>query len=125
MKIALAALTLATLLIPAVSFAHDFDRWGPRQSRVEENFERDHPRRPRAYCHTHRYPLNRDDTRRHCHNWNRQSWASAHSEWRSTNGGWDRYDRRADRWGRERDVYDRYDRDPYDSVRGWWNHFFQ
>jgi hypothetical protein len=116
MKTALKVLTFAALLVPAVSFARDYDRsydrWPARRSRAAENFEREHPRWPRVYCHTHRYPLHRDDTREHCHNWNRNSWEEARQRW---SGGWYGYDRRDDRWRRDR----------YDTSRnrrdGWWN----
>jgi hypothetical protein len=113
---ALKAFTFAALLaIPASSFARDYDRydrWRPARSRIVENFEREHPRWPRVYCHTHRYPLNHDDTREHCHNWNRNSWEEARQRWTGY-GGWWGYDRRDDRWRRDR----------YDDARNrrdWW-----
>ena len=101
MKTALKVLTFAALLsLPVSAFARDYDRWRPVRSRVAESFEREHPRWPRAYCHTHRYPLHRDDTREHCHNWNRDSWQTARQRWGG--GGWYAYDRRDDRWRRDR-----------------------
>jgi hypothetical protein len=119
MKTALTALTFAALLAPAASFAHDYDRyddrWPARRSRTAENFEREHPRWPRVYCHTHRYPLNPDDTRRHCHNWNVVSWEEARD--RAGGGGWYGYERRDDRWRRGR----------YDTARNrrdwWWDRY--
>ena len=82
MKTALKVLTFAALLsLPVSAFARDYDRGRPVRSRVAENFEREHPRWPRVYCHTHRYPLHRDDTREHCHNWNRDSWQEARQRW--------------------------------------------
>jgi hypothetical protein len=97
MKTAMKAFTFGALLIlPASSFAHSYDRydrWRDARSRVAETFEREHPRWPRVYCHTHRYPLHRDDMRRHCHNWNRDSWHEARRRI-SGYGGWYGYDRR-------------------------------
>jgi hypothetical protein len=116
MKTALKALTFAALLtVPASALAHDYDRydrWRAGRSRVAENFEREHPRWPRVYCHTHRFPLHQDDTREHCHNWNRQSWEEARLRWTGGYGGWYGYDRRDDRWRRARYETDR--------RRGWW-----
>lgn len=114
MKTTLKVLTFAALLcIPASAFARDYDRWRPVRSRVAENFEREHPRWPRGYCHTHRYPLHRDDTREHCHNWNRDSWQAARQRWLGV-GGY-AYDRRNDRW-----------RDRYENSRNrdrWWDRY--
>ncbi len=112
MKTALVASMFAILLLPAISFARDYDRGPGRRSRITENFDREHPRWPRAYCHTHRYPLHGGDTREHCHNWNRNSWQESRQRWTGGYGGWYGYDRRDDRR-----------RDRYDSVRdrrGWW-----
>ena len=78
MKIAYTALTLAVLLVPAAALADNFDRRDGRGISVRERFERDHPRWPRVYCHRHRHRLHSDDKRRHCHNWERESWRSAH-----------------------------------------------
>jgi hypothetical protein len=120
MKTALMTLAAAALLaVPVSSFAHDYDRydrWRSARSRVVERFEREHPRWPRVYCHTHRYPLHPGDTREHCHNWNRDSWELARYRWTGYGGrqhshyqGWrrDRHDddryRRHWRWGRDRD----------------------
>jgi len=112
MKAALKAFAFASLLIlPASSFAHDYDRWRAGRSRAGSNFEREHPRWPRVYCHTHRYPLHRDDSREHCHNWNRDSWEAARQRW--SGGGWYARDRRDDRWRRDRYDHDR-------SRRDWW-----
>jgi len=116
MKIAFPALVLAALLLPAASFARDNYRGPARQSSAEENFERNHPRRPGSYCHKHQFPQHRDDTRRHCHNWDNESWREAYraagggfGDWRSSDRRdwpWDRdrfgvgNDRRRGRWGR-------------------------
>jgi hypothetical protein len=118
MKIVLSALAFAALLIPVGCFAHDYDRGYTRQSRVQENFERDHPRRPRIYCHTHRFPLNGDDTRRHCHNWNLQSWEAARQRLGGVSDGWYDRDRRSDRWQRDRLGSNR------DRRGGWWDRVF-
>jgi hypothetical protein len=113
MKTAIKAFTLGALLIlPASSFAGDYDRydrWRATRSRAAENFEREHPRWPRVYCHTHRYPLHRDDTRKHCHNWNRDSWQEARQRWSGVYG----YDRRDHDWRRDRYETAR-------SRRDWW-----
>ncbi len=77
MKTGITTFLAALLLLPAVSFAHDSrgrDSYRySRRDRVEDAFERQHPRWPRFYCHRHAIPLNADDTREHCHNWNRDS----------------------------------------------------
>jgi hypothetical protein len=115
-------MTIAALLaVPMTAVAHDYDRYErprPARSRQLENFERDHPRWPRVYCHTHRYPLNPDDTREHCHNWNRQSWEEARQRWTGYGGGgWNRDQRRDDRWRRDRydTAHNRRDR--------WWDRY--
>ena len=112
----LAAAALLALAIPATGFAHDYGRSDHFRSAVNlrGRFEREHPRWPRVYCHTHRFPLHRDDTREHCHNWNRDSWEQARYRWtgygdwpHSRNDRWrrdhndDRY-RRHSRWARDR-----------------------
>ncbi len=111
MKIAYTALALATLLVPAATFADNFDRNHRRGLSVQEKFERDHPRRPRAYCHRHRHRLHGDDKRRHCHNWNRESWRTAHN---GAAGGffnpWRRYERRS------------HPRPRYERGHGIWRH---
>ena len=119
MKTAFKAFTIAALIaVPASSFARDYDRydrWRPVRSRVAENFEREHPRWPRVYCHTHRYPLHPGDSRRHCHNWNRDSWQEARQ--RST-GGYGGY---------SYDHDERWRRDRYESARNrgdsWWDRY--
>jgi hypothetical protein len=117
MKTVIKALTFAAVLVPAAAMARDYDRypdrWRPARSRVAENFERQHPRWPRAYCHTHRFPLHRDDSREHCHNWNRDSWQAARQRW--SGGGWYANDRRDDRW-----RWDRHDRDRRER---WWERY--
>jgi len=108
MKISYTALTLAALLVPAATFADDFGRGSGRGLSVQEKFERDHPRRPSTYCHRHRHRLHGDDKRRHCHNWNRESWRSAHGR---GGGFFDRSRRveRRDHWGpryeRRREIW--------------------
>ena len=116
MKTAIKAFIFGALLIlPASSFAGDYDRYDRWRvtSRAAENFERQHPRWPRVYCHTHRYPLHRDDTRKHCHNWSRDSWHEARQRW----SGVSHYDRRDDYWRRDR----------YEAARDrrdwWWNRY--
>lgn len=102
MKIALPALVLTALLLPAASFARDDYRWPARQSSAQENFEREHPRSPSSYCHKHRVPLHGDDKRRHCHNWQNESWREAYRAAGGGFGDWRSYDRRDRPWDRDR-----------------------
>ena len=119
MKIAFPAIVLAALLLPAASFARDDYRWPARQSSAQENFVREHPRSPSSYCHRHQVRLHPDDKRRHCHNWDKESWrreylalGNGSDDWRRDSrrdGPWDRDrfgvgdDRRGDRWRRSLD----------------------
>ena len=100
MKRSLVAALLTLLLLPTTSFARDWrdydrrdyrrdrysydrrDAWRDRynaERQARDAFEQQHPRWPRSYCHRHQIPLNRDDTRRHCHNWNTEDRYDAHN----------------------------------------------
>jgi hypothetical protein len=114
MKIAFPALVLATLLLPAASFARDDYRGSARQSSAQENFVRNHPRRPSSYCHRHQFPEHRDDKRRHCHNWENESWRDAYLALGNGSDGWRRDSRRDGPWDRDRLGVDQ------DRRRGWW-----
>lgn len=102
MKMAFAAIAIAALLIPVSGFARDFGRANARQTIAQENFEREHPRWPSSYCHKHRFPLHADDKRRHCHNWDNESWRQAYLALGNGSDDWRRSDRRDGPWDRDR-----------------------
>ena len=114
MKIAVPALVLAALLFPAASFARDDYRGPARQSSAQENFVRQHPRSPSSYCHRHQVRLHPDDKRRHCHNWDKESWRREYLALGNGSDDWRRDYRRDGPWDSDRfDV-------GHDRRRGWW-----
>ena len=118
MKNALAAIALAALITPVDGIARDFDRGPARQTLAQENFVRDHPRSPSSYCHKHRFPLHGDDKRRHCHNWERESWRQAYLALGDGSYAWRRDDRRDGPWDRDRYGIG------HDRRGGWWGRSF-
>lgn len=109
MKTALAAIAMAALLAPVAGLARDFG--GPGRTVAQENFVREHPRNPRSYCHKHRFRLHADDKRRHCHNWDKESWREAYLALGDGSDRWHRQDRRDWPWDRDR-------------FGGWWGRNF-
>ena len=117
MKTALAAIALAALITPVEGLARDFGGRA-RQTVTQENFAREHPRSPSSYCHKHRFRLHADDKRRHCHNWDKESWRQAYLALGDGSGGWRRDSRHDGPWDR-----DRFDAD-HDRRGGWWGRSF-